>query len=191
MSNWHLGDWPLYNNQTAPNVIVTNVGLQLCRQNETSLVCQECWMQLLERTLMIVLGVGRSASQNMTKYPQESIKDFKTWLCVWQSRCVFSWRNTRDGSTCTHNTRCLHGFVPSARNVYFSTGALKSWVNNTFPWIFSLKFPTAEGPTARTTNRVSSNVILFNILACKEHYHDSAVLCFRLYTKIWYKSLIY
>jgi hypothetical protein len=44
----------------------------------------------------------------------------------------------------------------------------KSWVNNTFLCIPDLHLLTSKGPTACTTGKVSVNIIVFNILACRE-----------------------
>lgn len=53
--------------------------------------------------------------------------------------------------------RFLYGFtrVPDERNINFSTDALKSWLNNSFLWIFCLKFRATEGPTTQPIGRVS------------------------------------
>lgn len=71
---------------------------------------------------------------------------------------------------------CILTEVPGDRNFNFSTATLKSCVNSTFLWIF---WPS-EGSTPRTTSRVSFNVVLFNILSCKETLNDFAVISFSL-----------
>lgn len=109
-------------------------------------------------------------------------------LCVYQSRFVCSWpkAHAQDGSTCTwcmHVTnvcRCWHGFPHVPGDIHFngSTCALKSGVNNTFLCIFCQKCWVAEGPTTQVTSRVNSDVILFNILACKETFMWNQVMIY-------------
>lgn len=48
------------------------------------------------------------------------------------------------------------------------TGTTKSQVNNTFLWIPYLHL-LPKGPTACTTGRVSVNIILVNILLCRDY----------------------
>jgi hypothetical protein len=48
-----------------------------------------------------------------------------------------------------------HCPAPHLPNGNSGTGALKSWINNTFLWIISLKLKAAEGQTAQTSGRVS------------------------------------
>lgn len=51
---------------------------------------------------MIILGVGRSASQNMTKYPQESIKQTSKHGSVCGNQDVFSPDGTHEMEVHAH-----------------------------------------------------------------------------------------